>query len=131
MYVSEELTAKVYSGLSYLSSHGRKRIMPIEFQCDSQVLKRTDLAPKTTIGNGNPEQYDPTNPSEGIGLLLNSSGKYGLAIFNTKFVDSYDNLFHRASGIKIKTWYPEWWPANKRRFLAQRGSLMEHYFPYL
>ncbi len=85
-----------------------KRIMPIEFTCDKSQLTQYTPPPRTLIRSSN---------SLKLGSLLNRNGFNGIASLTLKSVKlnnehsmECNDLFHDNSGLRMRTWKPQWWP---------------------
>ncbi len=85
-----------------------RRIMPIEFTCNKSQLTQYTPPPRTLI---------ISRDSMKLGSLLNRNGFYGIAsltLKSVKLMNEYsmesNNLFHENSGLRMRTWKPEWWP---------------------
>ena len=90
------MTARVYhTGVI------RKRLMPIEIQCDEDKIKELNLSLRTSI-----------NSSDGknIGKFRSNNGKYGLALLRVSDALKCDKMILEESNYEVETWRPNWWP---------------------
>ena len=109
LYTSEEKTISVYMKKAII-----RRIMPIEFLCSEAELSGHPTPPLTQISSDEIKK---------LGSLRNRIGINGIASLRVLANDSITaitskqlkGLVHNQSGLKLKTWLPEWWPQNVNR----------------
>ena len=96
--------------------------MPIEFLCSRDELSRHSPPPFTEISSKRIAK---------LGSLRNRRGFNGIAslrVLNNLTQIKYEELCVSQSGLKLKTWIPEWWPQNVNKIYFPEKDYYENMF---
>ncbi|XP_054153799.1 putative transferase CAF17 homolog, mitochondrial [Oppia nitens] len=117
LYTSEEKTIKVYMKKPIV-----KRIMPVQFVCQQSELYEHSPPPSTNISS----KY-----IRNFGTLRNRKGFNGIAclrVLSNETQVPIEDLIHIQSGLKMKTWIPEWWPQRINQIAFPETNYPENLF---